>query len=57
MATVPNPYQGNDFLKLQTLSLPLVHNNLSIIVAYYKATPYSLSISEDKSHPHSLKES
>lgn len=43
MATVQKLFQGNYFVKLQTLSLPLVHNNLSIIVACYKATSYSLS--------------
>lgn len=57
MATVQKPFQGNYFVKLQTLSLPLVHNNLSIIVECYKATSYSLSISADKSYPHSLKAS
>lgn len=48
MATVPKPFQGNYFVKLQTLSLLLVHNNLSSIVACYKARSYSQHLSRWK---------
>lgn len=48
MATVPKPFQGKYFVKLQTLSFLLAHNNLSIIVACYKARSYSQHLSRRK---------